>query len=144
MCVFWTVKYLCNCIYDEWYFPCDWYGLALLPREPKTWCYLRHMQETTDVLTLCEECFAMLDSQVRKHGVKKVLQSAETFPLAEQLGMLIVLENDEGEQWKAFRKKPLLFFENEWQIPETDGPVDGRRLRLKCPKKMGEGDASKY
>lgn len=132
MCLFWTVKYVCGCIYDEWYRPCQSNDNANQARQQKTWCYQRNIQEITDVLTLCEACYAKVDARVRKDGLKKVLQSVETFPLAEPLGMLIALENDEREQWKAFgRERQVLLLESEWYIPETEGPVDSGRLKLK-------------
>lgn len=133
MCLFWTVKYLCNCIYDEWYQPCRSNADdSDQPRQQKTWCYKRNIQEITDVLTLCEACYAKVDARVRKDGLKKVLQSAETFPLAGPLGMLVALENDEHEQWKAFgRERRVLLLEGEWYIPGTEGPVDSGRLKLK-------------
>ncbi|KAL4785531.1 hypothetical protein BJX76DRAFT_356082 [Aspergillus varians] len=132
MCLYWTVKYFCGCIYDEWYSPCDGEGHGPNARKQDNWCYNRNIQETTDVLTLCEPCYAELDARVRKDGLKKVLQSSKSFPLAEQLGMLIVLENDESEQWKVFRKKrQIILQEGEWQIPETDGPADVKMLKMR-------------
>ncbi|KAL2848844.1 hypothetical protein BJY01DRAFT_246221 [Aspergillus pseudoustus] len=144
MCTFYTVKYLCNCIYDEWILPCYFTrGPSILLRRPnntqpdsqasscsssppstpdsptesspntlnqnKQPCYHARIVETYDVLTLCEGCFAQLDAQVRAHGVKAVLAAPERFPLAEKLGMLIVIENDELEQWRVFRKGEQCF-----------------------------------
>lgn len=61
-----------------------------------------------------------------------MLQSAETFPLAEPLGVLVALENDEYEQWKAFGSdRNVSLLESEWYIPQTEGPVDSARLKLK-------------
>jgi hypothetical protein len=132
MCLFWTVKYLCDCIYDEWYRPCQSNDDTNQSRQQKTWCYQRNIQEITDVLTLCEACYAKVDARVRKDGLKKVLQSAETFPLAEPLGMLVALEDDGYEQWKAFGSdRQVLLLESEWYIPQTEGPVDSARLKLK-------------
>lgn len=132
MCISFTVKYLCSCIYEEWYSACVVYGDDMRPRPPRTWCYLRHIKETIDPFTLCETCLAKLEARVRRDGLRKTLQSAETFPLAAQLGMLIVLENDEELQKKYFGwKKRVFIFDREHYVPVTDGPVNGVRLREK-------------
>ncbi|KAL2803009.1 hypothetical protein BJX63DRAFT_89519 [Aspergillus granulosus] len=122
MCTFYIVKYLCDCIYDEWILPCFFSrGPSILLRRPNTQsdslprsnplpkqnsqpCYHTRIIETYDVLTLCEVCFSQLDSQIRTYGVTPVLASPERFPLAEKLGMLVVVENDALEQWRLFRK----------------------------------------
>ncbi|KAL3467243.1 hypothetical protein BJX64DRAFT_283965 [Aspergillus heterothallicus] len=173
MCTFYTVRYLCNCIYDEWVLPCYFTrGPSNLLRQPnpskpdsasqtqhqsqsnsppqspqcsyassspsppsKTLpkstqnqpCYHTRIIETYDVLTLCEVCFSHLDTQIRQHGVKAVLASPERFPLAEKLGMLIVIENDALEQWRVFRKGEQCFFlQREVGVQSLGGEGGGK------------------
>jgi hypothetical protein len=179
MCTFYTVKYFCNCIYDEWLLPCFFTrGPSILLHRPdstssqstseaqsppdsppdsppaplpdvnplsnpshqkllptKKACYHTHIVETYDVLTLCEVCFAQLDKQIRTHGVKALLASPERFPLAEKLGMLIVVENDAMEQWRLFRKGEQCFLLERWggvQSLGSSGTVNGRVLVPPC------------
>ncbi|KAJ0417750.1 hypothetical protein BJY00DRAFT_315542 [Aspergillus carlsbadensis] len=161
MCTFYTVKYLCNCIYDEWLLPCFFTrGPSILLRHPisepqsppdphppathpeskpshpeptphltKRTCYHTRIIETYDVLTLCEICFSKLDKQIRTHGVKTLLASPGRFPLAEKLGMLIVVENDAMAQWRLFRKGEQCFLLERGggiQSLSSSGAVNGR------------------
>ncbi|KAL2842453.1 hypothetical protein BJX68DRAFT_270630 [Aspergillus pseudodeflectus] len=188
MCTFYTVKYLCNCIYDEWLLPCFFTrGPSILlnhpnstesqstsetqsspdsppnsppatpshanpefnpcfpkpkPHPTKKPCYHTHIIETYDVLTLCEVCLTQLDKQIRAHGVKTVLASPERFPLAEKLGMLIVVENDALEQWRLFRKGEQCFLlERGGRIQSlgSSGAVNGRVVVPGCGGGVGKG-----
>ncbi|KAL4807352.1 hypothetical protein BDV18DRAFT_159573 [Aspergillus unguis] len=144
MCIIFTTTYLCSCVYDEWHFPCVVFE-DLRPRPPGTWCYLRHMKETVDIFSLCELCLPKLEARVRRDGIKKTLASRETFPLAEKLGMLIVLENDERLQRKYFgRREKALIYDREWWVPVTDGAISRERLKEKRPKRRNGQNAWKY
>ncbi|CBF70094.1 predicted protein [Aspergillus nidulans FGSC A4] len=113
MCLFWITKYLCSCLYDEFYYPCSWAS-----RNPETNpdpalrrasypqnCHVRSVEEIIDCSVLCELCFEKLHDWVRKDcDIKKTLARNGTSPLVEQLGMLILLENEKLEQWKIFGK----------------------------------------
>ncbi|KAL4978613.1 hypothetical protein BDW66DRAFT_164684 [Aspergillus desertorum] len=118
MCVFWTTKYLCSCIYDEFYYPCTWTSrnpernpdpTLRRAKHPQN-CHTRDVEEMIDCLILCELCLEKLHDRVRKdRDIKKTLASKDTFPLAEQLGMLILLENDEIEQRRIFGKEGYMY-----------------------------------
>ncbi|KAL4744682.1 hypothetical protein BDW72DRAFT_199361 [Aspergillus terricola var. indicus] len=118
MCVFWTTKYLCSCIYDEFYYPCTWASHnpetnpdpALRRAKYPQKCHVRSIEEIVDCLVLCELCFEKLHDRVRKdRDIKKTLARKNTFPLVEQLGMLILLENNKIEQWKIFGKEGYMY-----------------------------------
>ncbi|KAL2872627.1 uncharacterized protein BJX67DRAFT_376426 [Aspergillus lucknowensis] len=150
MCTFYTVKYLCNCIYDEWRLPCFFTrgpqiltipsqstpasSPAVKPTKPR--CYHTRIIEIYDVLTLCEVCYMQLDAQIQTHGVKTLLAAPERFPLAEKLGMLIVVGNDEDEQWRVFRRGEQVFIlEREVKMERLEGV--GRAVQVKGSDKGG-------
>ncbi|KAL4910247.1 hypothetical protein BDW74DRAFT_144717 [Aspergillus multicolor] len=111
MCIIWETKFLCGCIIDEWWFACTNLrhdisntGLRFLARSHVN-CKAREIQRWRECLLLCELCLGKLHARVRKDAdIRKTLASKETFPLAEQLGMLIVLENDALVQRGIFGK----------------------------------------
>ncbi|KAL5335928.1 hypothetical protein BJX70DRAFT_401121 [Aspergillus crustosus] len=140
MCIYYTTKYLCSCIYDEWFYPCKPTLTITLttnlnlnpdpnptPRAPGFLCPTRELVSVHDVLTLCEPCFATLHTKIKKQGIRDVLDSGRG--LGKQLGMLIVLENDEKEQWRAFRRGRQVLFRERWSSVEAcQAVVKGRRM----------------
>ncbi|KAL2832855.1 hypothetical protein BDW59DRAFT_157002 [Aspergillus cavernicola] len=107
MCHFWQAKYLCACIHDEWYTECKYLHHAKHPDYPTpgTRCIRRQIFIYHDIFSFCEECYGELDRRIKRDGVKNVLTSGDTYPVADKLGMLIVLIGDRWERWKVFRRR---------------------------------------
>ncbi|KAL4820054.1 hypothetical protein BDW67DRAFT_181143 [Aspergillus spinulosporus] len=118
MCIFWITKYLCYCLYDEFYYPCNWASrnpetnpdpALRRARNPQN-CCVCSIEEIIDCLVLCELCLEKLHDRVRQDcDIKKTLARKNTSPLVKQLAMLILLENDIVEQWKVFGKEGYMY-----------------------------------
>ncbi|PTU18574.1 hypothetical protein P175DRAFT_0534316 [Aspergillus ochraceoroseus IBT 24754] len=123
MCIHYTCKFLCGCIWDEWRFPCE---------NPHAWCTYRDIIQTDDPLTACEDCWARIETRVRRYGLRNVLRSGEeeAFPLGRALGMLVVLLYDENEQWRLFRNGERVFFrDRELDTMKDLRPVSAALMR---------------
>ncbi|KAL4879040.1 hypothetical protein BJY04DRAFT_220636 [Aspergillus karnatakaensis] len=117
MCITYITKYLCTCIHTEWHYPCTTkptstplltpFTLSPIPppRPSDSWCHSRILHTTHNMLTYCEDCYAILHARLKKDGLRKVLDDAKSgrFALGETLGMLVVLFTDEMEQWRLWR-----------------------------------------
>ncbi|RDW90504.1 uncharacterized protein DSM5745_02279 [Aspergillus mulundensis] len=151
MCIFWKTKFLCGCIIDEFWYPC-----STLRPDPATEklrfhtrnhpnCKMRSLQELTECILLCELCLGKLHARVRKDAdIRKTLASKDTFPLAEQLGMLILLENDEIEQWKVFGKWGRTRSDFRWEELEEMVTVVEKRVGRRRAKLRNGRNAWKY
>ncbi|KAL3477373.1 hypothetical protein BJX99DRAFT_257623 [Aspergillus californicus] len=146
MCYFWQTQYLCACIHDHSYIPCTLYThQKATPQEkrlgktrnPNIPCHTYEIEVVHDWLTFCEDCYGDLETQIRRDGLKKTL---ETAPLRAELGVVLFLMFDEEERKRIFAKS-LASGEGEvlltWEWIQFD---KGENLRMVRPVEVPDSE----